>query len=93
MARPPSGARHDGSTPDGDFTEFVQASWPGLYRTAYLLVGDRGLAEDLAQTALAKTTAGRFRGCPTPRSTRSRRARRWISPPRRSVATAGRPTG
>ena len=41
MARPPS---HD-----GDFTEFVQASWPGLYRTAYLLVGDRGLAEDLAQ--------------------------------------------
>lgn len=49
MARPPS---HD-----GDFTEFVQASWPGLYRTAYLLVGDRGLAEDLAQTALAKTYA------------------------------------
>lgn len=52
MARPPSGARHD-----GDFTEFVQASWPGLYRTAYLLLGDRGLAEDLAQTALAKTYA------------------------------------
>ncbi|QIK77062.1 SigE family RNA polymerase sigma factor [Nocardioides piscis] len=52
MARPPSGSTHD-----GDFTEFVQASWPGLYRTAYLLLGDRGLAEDLAQTALVKTYA------------------------------------
>lgn len=51
MARPPSG-RHD-----DEFTEFVQASWPGLYRTAYLLLGDRELAEDLAQTALAKTYA------------------------------------
>ncbi|KRF36510.1 SigE family RNA polymerase sigma factor [Nocardioides sp. Soil805] len=52
MARSPSGRTHD-----GDFTEFVQASWPGLYRTAFLLVGDRQLAEDLAQTALAKTYA------------------------------------
>ena len=52
MARPPRG-----STDDGDFTEFVQASWPGLYRTAFLLLGDRGLAEDLTQTALAKTYA------------------------------------
>ncbi len=49
MVRPPS---HD-----ADFTEFVQASWPGLYRTAFLLLGDRQLAEDLAQTALAKTYA------------------------------------
>jgi RNA polymerase sigma-70 factor (sigma-E family) len=48
MARPPS---------DEEFTELVQASWPGLYRTAYLLLGDRGLAEDLVQTALAKTYA------------------------------------
>ena len=52
MARPPSGARYD-----GEFTEFVQASWPGLYRTAFLLLGDRGLAEDLAQTALTNTYA------------------------------------
>ena len=43
------------SSDDDDFTELVQASWPGLYRSAYLLVGDRGLAEDLAQTALTKT--------------------------------------
>lgn len=48
MARPPS---------DADYSEFVQASWPALYRTAYLLLGDRGLAEDLVQTALAKTYA------------------------------------
>lgn len=40
---------------DGDFTSFVQASWPGLYRSAFMLLGDQGLAEDLAQTALAKT--------------------------------------
>lgn len=45
----------DWSSEDGDFTEFVQASWPGLYRTAFMLLGDRGLAEDLAQTALTKT--------------------------------------
>jgi RNA polymerase sigma-70 factor (sigma-E family) len=42
---------------DQEFTEFVQAAWAGLYRTAYLLLGDRGLAEDLVQTALAKTYA------------------------------------
>jgi RNA polymerase sigma-70 factor (sigma-E family) len=46
MARPPT---------DEEFTDFVQAAWPTLYRTAYLLVGDRGLAEDLVQTTLAKT--------------------------------------
>lgn len=51
MARPPTG------TSDLDFTEFVQVSWPALYRTAYLLLGDRELAEDLAQTALTKTYA------------------------------------
>jgi RNA polymerase sigma-70 factor (sigma-E family) len=36
------------------FREFVQARWPHLVRTAYLLTGDRHLAEDLTQTALAK---------------------------------------
>jgi RNA polymerase sigma-70 factor (sigma-E family) len=48
MARPPS---------DEEFTEFVHVAWPSLYRTAYLMLGDRGLAEDLVQTALAKTYA------------------------------------
>jgi RNA polymerase sigma-70 factor (sigma-E family) len=42
---------------DDEFSEFVQGAWPGLYRTAYLLLGDKGLAEDLVQTALAKTYA------------------------------------
>jgi RNA polymerase sigma-70 factor (sigma-E family) len=42
---------------DEEFSDFVQGAWPGLYRTAYLLLGDAGLAEDLVQTALAKTYA------------------------------------
>ncbi len=42
---------------DEAFSEFVHSAWPGLYRTAYLLLGDAGLAEDLVQTALAKTYA------------------------------------
>ncbi|CUR56462.1 RNA polymerase sigma-E factor [metagenome] len=46
MARTPS---------DAEFTAFVHGSWSGLYRTAYLLLGDRELAEDLVQTTLAKT--------------------------------------
>ncbi len=42
---------------DQEFTEFANGSWASLYRTAYLLLGDAGLAEDLVQTALAKTYA------------------------------------
>jgi RNA polymerase sigma-70 factor (sigma-E family) len=37
------------------FREFVAARSPALLRTAYLLVGDRGRAEDLVQTVLVKT--------------------------------------
>ena len=48
MARPPS---------DEEFTQFVHGAWPALYRTAYLLVGEPSLAEDLVQTAMAKTYA------------------------------------
>ena len=36
------------------FDEFVAGRSPALLRTAYLLTGDHGLAEDLLQTALAK---------------------------------------
>jgi len=35
------------------FREFMATRWPGLVRLGYALTGDRGLAEDLAQTALA----------------------------------------
>jgi RNA polymerase sigma-70 factor (sigma-E family) len=40
--------------PEG-FAEFVAARSPALLRTAWLLTGDRGRAEDLVQEALAKT--------------------------------------
>jgi RNA polymerase sigma-70 factor (sigma-E family) len=35
----------------------MAARWPALLRTAYLLAGDRHLAEDLTQTALEKAAA------------------------------------
>jgi RNA polymerase sigma-70 factor (sigma-E family) len=37
------------------FREFVLASGPALARTAYLLTGDHGAAEDLLQNVLART--------------------------------------
>lgn len=40
---------------DDGFREFVRAQWGPLVRTAYLLTGDRGHAEDLVQAALEKT--------------------------------------
>jgi RNA polymerase sigma-70 factor (sigma-E family) len=40
---------------DAAFELFVRARTPALLRTAYLLTGDQQLAEDLVQTALAKT--------------------------------------
>jgi RNA polymerase sigma-70 factor (sigma-E family) len=43
------------SVSDDEFTQFVHSAWPGLFRTAYLLVGDHSLAEDLVQTAMVKT--------------------------------------
>jgi RNA polymerase sigma-70 factor (sigma-E family) len=42
---------------DDEFTEFVHVVSRKLYRTAYLLLGDRAEAEDLVQTSLAKTYA------------------------------------
>jgi RNA polymerase sigma-70 factor (sigma-E family) len=40
---------------DREFERFVVADSPGLLRSAYLLCGDRGHAEDLLQTALLRT--------------------------------------
>ncbi|MGH3737357.1 MAG: SigE family RNA polymerase sigma factor [Micromonosporaceae bacterium] len=42
-------------TAEREFREFVAARHTALLRTAYLLAGDRGHAEDLVQTALTKT--------------------------------------
>jgi RNA polymerase sigma-70 factor (sigma-E family) len=42
---------------DAGFDEFVVAAWPRLLRSAYLLCLDHHLAEDLVQTALARTYA------------------------------------
>lgn len=36
-----------------DFRRFVEAHWLGLVRSAYLLLGDHGAAEDLVQQTLA----------------------------------------
>ncbi|GIG87918.1 SigE family RNA polymerase sigma factor [Plantactinospora endophytica] len=44
-------SQHD----DEQFRLFVQRQWGSLVRTAYLLTGDRGTSEDLAQSALEKT--------------------------------------
>lgn len=38
-----------------DFEEFVRARTPSLLRVAYLLTGDQHLAEDLVQSALARS--------------------------------------
>jgi RNA polymerase sigma-70 factor (sigma-E family) len=38
-----------------EFTEFASTRSPALFRAAYLMVGQRGLAEDLLQEALTKT--------------------------------------
>lgn len=48
MARAPS---------DAEFSKFVQAVWPGMFLSAYLMLGDRGLAEDLVQTSPARPYA------------------------------------
>ncbi len=40
--------------PDG-FREFVVARSAALVRSAFLLTGDEAIAQDLVQTALAKT--------------------------------------
>lgn len=36
------------------FRTWVQACWPRLFHTAYLLVGDRGHAEDLVQSTMER---------------------------------------
>src|SRR5690242_10566023 len=47
--------------PDVEFATFVRARTGALLRTAYLLTGDRHLAEDLVQDALARAHRARHR--------------------------------
>jgi RNA polymerase sigma-70 factor (sigma-E family) len=42
------------SADEDEFREFMLSRWPTLVRLGYGLTGDRYLAEDLAQTALAR---------------------------------------
>jgi RNA polymerase sigma-70 factor (sigma-E family) len=53
---------------EAEFTEFMHGRWSRLVRLGYGLTGDQGLAEDLAQTALAKAFASwpRVRGAGDP---------------------------
>lgn len=43
------------SRSSAEFAEFASTRSPALFRAAYLMVGERGLAEDLLQEALTKT--------------------------------------
>jgi RNA polymerase sigma-70 factor (sigma-E family) len=45
----------DATGPVDAFVQFVEARQRALQRTAWLLTGDRALAEDLVQTALARS--------------------------------------
>jgi DNA-directed RNA polymerase specialized sigma24 family protein len=69
--RCPNSVRMD--TLGSDFDQFVRESSPGLLRTAYLLTGDRGHAEDVVQAALLQVARRwqRIRGEPAPYARRA----------------------
>ena len=50
-----SGSSRSADAADVDFSDYVAARQQALLRTAYVLTGERHAAEDLLQTALAKT--------------------------------------
>lgn len=43
--------------PEHEFAEVFASSWPRLYRTAYAVAGDAGIAEDAVQAAFARAYA------------------------------------
>ncbi|GAA3117303.1 SigE family RNA polymerase sigma factor [Streptosporangium carneum] len=45
----------DAANAEERFRDFVTSRWQAMLRTAYLLTGDHGRAEDLLQTALVRT--------------------------------------
>ncbi|WP_307828149.1 SigE family RNA polymerase sigma factor [Nocardioides sp. SYSU D00038] len=57
----PSRRGSDAASSEAEFSEFVVARSPQLYRSAYLLAGTRHGAEDLVQTALARAYAAWWR--------------------------------
>ena len=76
-----------------EFEEFVRASSGRLTRTAYLLCGDRGHAEDMVQTALLRTarrwrTARRDPGAYARRVVVNLGKDRWRHVSRRPAETA-----
>jgi DNA-directed RNA polymerase specialized sigma24 family protein len=66
------------------FAEFARGRHAALYRYAYLLAGERGLAEDLVQEALVKTYVA-WR--------RQSRSARGSSPSTSTRRTSGASTG
>jgi DNA-directed RNA polymerase specialized sigma24 family protein len=74
------------SQAEAEFSEFMLGRWPRLVRLGYGLTGDQGLAEDLAQTALAKAFASwpQVRRSLARPPSRARGARR-IRPPSRTT--------
>ena len=51
------GPSHEANLRNADFSEFFDAMWPRLFRTALAIVGDRAAAEDALQGAFAKAYA------------------------------------
>ncbi len=53
-------------SPDPSFTELYEREFPAVFRAAYLMSGDRGVAEEAAQEAFARALArwGRLRSQP-----------------------------
>ncbi len=75
----------------GEFEEFARARTPQLYRSAWLLCGDRGQAEDLVQETLAKVWL-KFRRIDNPAAYAQTTLTRTFISGRRRRSSGERPT-